>query len=111
VNKVSSRVTLEFDVRQSPSLTDEQRQRILRKLSTRINKDGVLRIISQRTRSQELNRVDARERLVELIQAALRIDRARIQTRVPRAAKEHRVETKRKRGETKRLRRTDTENE
>src|SRR5690349_17172329 len=58
VNKVSSRVTLTFDVMQSPSLSEEQRQRIASRLQSRINKDGVLRVISQRTRSQEMNRED-----------------------------------------------------
>jgi ribosome-associated protein len=52
VNKVSSRVTLTFDVENSPSLSDSQRRRIRSRLQTRINKDGVLRVISQISRSQ-----------------------------------------------------------
>src|SRR4029434_7572845 len=81
VNKVSSRVTLRFDVERSSALNPEQRIRIQRKLASRINKDGVLQVSSQRTRSQELNRADTVQRFGELLRAALREDKARIKTR------------------------------
>ncbi|HEX4998065.1 MAG TPA: alternative ribosome rescue aminoacyl-tRNA hydrolase ArfB [Terriglobia bacterium] len=110
VNKVSSRVTLEFDVRQSSAVTEDQRRRILTRLATRINREGVLRVVSQRTRSQELNRNDALGRFVELVQSALKTERARVPTRIPRAVRERRLESKKKRGETKRLRRSGMEN-
>ena len=106
VNKVSSRVTLTFDVMQSPSLSEEQRQRIASRLQTRINKDGVLRVISQRTRSQEMNREDALARFVEMLQNSLRVQTARVKTRIPRAARTQRLEQKKKRGETKQSRST-----
>src|SRR2546427_13050420 len=67
VNKVSSRVTLTFDVTTSTSLSEDQKRIILQKLSGRINKEGILRVISQRTRSQELNRADATERFSQLV--------------------------------------------
>ncbi len=97
VNKVSSRVTLSFDVAASGALTDEQKGTIRRRLATRINKDGVLQIVSQRTRSQEINRADAVERFADLVRRALTPQRARIKTRIPAAAKEKRVEEKKKR--------------
>ena len=104
VNKVSSRVTLRFDVERSSALNSEQRIRIQRKLASRINKDGVLQVTSQRTRSQDLNRADAAQRFGELLRAALREDKARIKTRATRVSKEQRLQEKRKRTEVKRSR-------
>ena len=97
VNKVSSRVTLTFDVKASPSLSDDQRRRISERLKTRINKDGVLRVVSQRTRSQELNREDAVTLFAELLRRALVVEKKRVKTRVPRAAHDRRLEEKKKR--------------
>jgi len=97
VNKVSSRVTLIFHVQASAALSDDQKRRISQKLATRINKEGELRIISQRTRSQEMNRTDAIERFAELIRRALTPERPRVKTRVPAAAHERRIEKKKKR--------------
>ena len=102
VNKVSSKVTLTFDVNLSTALSGSQKQTILQKLAGRINKDGVLRVVSQRTRSQELNRADATDRFSELLRVALTPQRPRVKTRVPRAAHERRVDEKKKRALTKR---------
>ena len=101
VNKVSSRVTLTFDVVHSPSLSDEQRRRIVSRLQTRMNKDGVLRVVSQRTRSQDLNREDVKARFAELLRNALRQERPRVKTRVPAAARERRLEKKKQHAATK----------
>ena len=97
VNKVSSRVTLSFDVPASTALSEEQKRKITGRLATRINKDGVLRIVSQKTRSQDMNRNDALERFSDLLRGALTEQRSRIKTRVPSGAKERRIEEKRKR--------------
>jgi len=97
VNKVSSRVTLTFDVLQSASLSDLQRQRISNRLSTRINKEGVLRVVSQKTRSQEMNREDATARFADLLRSALAVNPVRKETRVPKAARARRLEEKKKR--------------
>jgi len=91
VNKVSTRVTLRFNVDASEVLTSDQRRRIHAKLSSRINKDGILQVTSQRTRSQELNRVDVMERFAELLREALHREPPRIATRVSRASKIKRV--------------------
>ena len=101
VNKVSTRVTLRFNVDTSAALSSDQRRLIHSRLATRISKDGVLQINSQRTRSQELNRADAVERFAELLREALHRETPRIPTRVSRAAKIKRVEEKKKRTEIK----------
>ena len=101
VNKVSTRVTLQFDVTSSPSLTAAQKRRILSKLKTRISKDGVLRVVSQQTRSQAANREAAVERFIELLQQALRRTPPRRKTGLPPAAKRQRLETKRRRSRLK----------
>ena len=104
VNKVSSKVTLSFDLRNSTALTAEQKRKIMGKLARRINSDGILQVVSQRTRSQELNRTDVLERFSELLRRSLTPQQPRIRTRVPAAAKKQRIETKRKRGLTKQAR-------
>jgi ribosome-associated protein len=104
VNKVSSRVTLSFDVTRTTALSEDQKRQILSELATRINKDGILRIVSQRTRSQEINRTDALERFCELLRRALTPKRLRIKTHIPKGAKQHRLETKKKRTILKRAR-------
>ena len=104
VNKVSSRVTLRFDLEKTAALTDDQRARIRAKLASRISNDGVLQISSQRTRSQELNREDALLRFAELLRNALRVEKARVKTRATRASKEARLKQKRERTAVKQAR-------
>ncbi|MGA2224849.1 MAG: alternative ribosome rescue aminoacyl-tRNA hydrolase ArfB [Syntrophobacteraceae bacterium] len=101
VNKVSSRVTLWFDVVNSPSLYPEQKDLIRSRLASRISKTGVLRIISQQTRSQVENRELTVERFVELMQDALRQVPVRKKTRVSNGAKLRRLEEKRQRSMVK----------
>ena len=97
VNKVSSRVTLSFDVHQSTALSEDQKKLVRSALGTRINKNGILQVVSQRTRSQDLNRADALERFAQLLQRALTPRRPRIPTRVSAGAKQSRLEKKKKR--------------
>lgn len=104
VNKVSSRVTLRFDLDRTTALTAEQRQRVREKLSSRISKEGVLQISSQRTRSQELNREDVVARFVELLRAALREEKARVKTKATRSSREERLKEKRIRTSVKQTR-------
>ena len=104
VNRVRTRVTVLFDVVGSPSLSPEQRSRILDRLSTRINKQGVLRVTSERHRTQQMNRGAAERRLAELVAEALEQQAARRKTRPSRAAKNRRVEEKKRRSEVKRRR-------
>ena len=102
VNKVSTKVTLWFDVANSASLSPEQKELITSRLGSRMSKDGVLRVISQQTRSQAANREAAIERFVELLGAALKPEKARKKTRVSTAAKRRRLEEKKQRGYLKR---------
>jgi len=106
VNKVSSAIHLRFDVGAS-SLPDAVKQRILQSRDQRLTRDGVLVIKAQKYRSQDKNRVDALERLRELILAATKTRRKRIATRPGRGARERRLDSKKKRGAIKKLRKAD----
>ena len=105
VNKVATAVQLRFDVVNSQSLPDEVRQRLLSLARKRITEDGVLVIEARRFRSQRANRRDALERLVELIRKAAQKPQIRRKTRPTLASKRLRLEVKRRRARTKRLRR------
>jgi ribosome-associated protein len=101
VNKVSSRVTLRFDLEHSSALTPEQKAQIRARLSSRINKEGILQITSQRTRSQDMNREDAVVRFAELLRAALHREKKRIATAATGSSREERLEKKRRRTSVK----------
>jgi ribosome-associated protein len=111
VNKVETRVDLRFDVGSSTALSPEQRSTIFARLKTRIGKDGVLRVVAQRHRTQAQNRQAARERLAELLREALKERKPRRPTRTPRSAQHKRLESKRKRAQAKRLRGKTTDSE
>lgn len=105
VNKVSSAAQLRFDARRSPSLPERVRARLERIAGTKLTKDGVIVITANRFRTQEANRRDAIDRLVEMIAEAAHQPKFRVPTRTSRAAKQKRVEEKVKRGTVKKLRR------
>ena len=104
VNKVSTRVTLWFNVVQSPTLTGDQKKLIMEQLATRIGKNGTLRIVSQKARTQSGNRELALERFAGLIREAIRVYPRRKKTAIPPAGKARRVETKKKHGMLKKQR-------
>lgn len=104
VNKVATKATLLFSVEHSPSLSSYQRTRILHTLSTRINKQGVLRVTSSKHRSQRANRETVVDRFTTLLRQALTPRKKRRKTVVSRSQKQNRLKEKKKRGETKRLR-------
>jgi ribosome-associated protein len=103
VNKVETRVTIEVDVDALP-LDDAAKERVRRRLAGRINREGVLRVTSQAERSQLANRDRALARLEEILRDALAEEKPRKKTRPSRAAKQRRIEEKKRRAETKRLR-------
>ena len=109
VNKVSSAVQLRFDARNSPSLPDDVRRRLERLAGRRLTNDGVIVLIAQTHRSQERNRAEAVERLVELIRAASIRPKPRRATRPTLASKKRRLESKTKRAKIKTHRRTPDE--
>jgi ribosome-associated protein len=105
VNTSSTRVEVTWDVAGSPALSEEQRQRLLVRLASRLDGAGRLRLVSSSTRSQLRNREDVTERLREVVAQALVVPKTRKRTRTPRAAKAARLESKRRRAATKRDRR------
>ncbi len=104
VNKLETRVTLRFDLTGSPSLGDEQKNRLRQRLATRITKEGVLHVTAQRHRTQAANREAAVERFAELLRENLREEAPRKKTRPSRGAKARRLEAKRRHGQRKRER-------
>ena len=104
VNKVATAVQLRFDVAKSPSLSNDVRDRLISLARNRITEEGVLIIDARRFRTQGANRQDAIDRLVELIRKAAQEPPIRIKTRPTLASKTRRLESKRHRAETKRLR-------
>ena len=102
VNKVSSAVELRFDASKSAVLDSEVRERLKRIAGSRMTADGVILIDARRFRTQAKNREDARERLIELIRSALVRPKRRRKTRPSTASRERRIDTKRRRSETKR---------
>ena len=103
VNKVETKVTIEVDVDALP-LPEDRKARVRERLASRINRDGVLRVTSQVARSQSDNRDRALARMEELLRESLVEDKPRKKTRIPKAIKARRLENKKKRGETKKLR-------
>ena len=103
VNKVETKVTIEVDVDTLP-LPEDRKARVRERLASRINREGVLRVTSQVARTQSDNRDRALTRMEELLRESLIEQKPRRKTRVPKGVKERRLDEKKKRGQTKRLR-------
>ncbi len=104
VNKVNTRVTLLLDVTSCETLSKAQKMRIRKRLQTRISRDGQLRVVSSRHRTQYRNRVAAEKRLIELLMEATRQQKLRRATRPTAASRERRLASKRMHSEVKRQR-------
>jgi ribosome-associated protein len=104
VNKVATAVQLRFDVRNSRSLTEEERERLLLLAGKRVTGEGVLLIEASRFRTRERNRQDARDRLVQWLEKAAAPVKPRRKTRPPAGSRERRLEGKQLRSKTKRVR-------
>jgi ribosome-associated protein len=104
VNKLSTAVQLRFDVRHSPSLPNDVAVRLMKLAGSRVTKDGVLVLIAQIHRTQERNRAEARQRLIDLIRRAAVRPIQRKATRPTRAAKRKRIDSKKRRSQLKVLR-------
>jgi ribosome-associated protein len=102
VNKTSSRVEIFWNIPASRALSEEQRTRLLDKLSARLTTDGSIRVVASDMRSQSRNRGLAEERLMELVRRALLVPRKRKPTKPTRAAKEARLQTKKRHSNKKR---------
>ena len=104
VNKVATAVELRFDAGRSSVLSDDVLVRLRTIAGTRMTADGILVIDARRHRTQAQNREDARERLAELLRQAIRRPRRRRKTKPTRGSVEKRIESKKRRAETKRAR-------
>jgi len=102
VNKVSTAVQLRFDVARSPSLPEDVRARLMKLAGNRLTNEGELLIEAKRHRTQDRNRQDAIQRLVELIRHATEKPKPRIATKPTKASRRRRLDEKSRRGETKR---------
>jgi ribosome-associated protein len=109
VNRSETRVELLFDVRTSPSLTDEQRKRLLQRLGRYVDGQGVMHVVASETRSQLENRVRVTDRFRTLLAAALRHRKRRIATAPSAASRERRISDKKARSGIKRTRRHSTD--
>lgn len=104
VNRSATQVELLFDVAGSPSLNEEQRQRVLKALKSRIDQESTLHLVSQTYRSQLRNREEVVERFRRLMEEALHVPKQRVPTRPTKSARERRLVAKRRRSEIKRQR-------
>ena len=105
VNKSATRVSVQWNVRTSRALRDDQRERVLLKLASRLDSEGVIRIVGGEFRSQQQNRRAAFERLQQLVARALVVPRPRRATKPTFGSVQERLSTKRQRSETKQQRR------
>ena len=111
VNKVATAVQLRFDVRNSPSLAEDVKARLVKLAGAKMTGEGVLLIEAKRYRAQEQNRADAELRLTALIQKALVKPKKRQPTRPTMASRMRRVDSKKRRGAVKRIRQSKKEYE
>ena len=105
VNKLATAVQLRFDIRRSPSLPEDVRERLERLAGARLTREGVLVITAQRHRTQARNRADALDRLIELIRRAAVAPVQRRPTKPTAASRQRRIDSKKRRAGIKRLRR------
>jgi ribosome-associated protein len=111
VNKVSTRVTLLFDLAGSPRLSEREKALVRERLAGRVNREGVLRVVSQRHRTQLANRETSVQRFARLLREALTEAPQRVPVDVPQAVGQRRLEEKRRRGRLKRDRAVDLSGE
>lgn len=105
VNRTSSKAILRFDVRHSPSLPEPIRRRLLAAIAARLTREGHVVIVSQRFRDQPQNAADCIAKLSALVERAIDPPKIRRATKIPRSVVARRLVVKRRRGETKALRR------
>jgi len=104
VNKVETKVELWFDIRESAGLTDEEKERLLSKLATKLDKDGMLHLQEQSDRTQLKNKELLKEKFYKLMLSGLKVAKPRKATKLSKAVKARRQETKRAKSELKQLR-------
>lgn len=105
VNKVSSKVILSFNLQNSQALTEQEKDLVFKKLSTRFNNEGILSLQCDEDRSQIRNKQLVTKRFIEIIENSLQKDKPRIATKIPKAVIKKRLENKRRQAEKKQTRR------
>lgn len=108
-NKVESRVELHWNMEESESLTDEEKNNLREKIGRRLTEEGVLILVSQNSRSQLQNRDDVKERFLELIRNGIVAPKKRVKTKPSKGAVERRLKAKKAHSEKKKRRRDDIE--
>ncbi len=111
VNKTSTKIEVRWNLAQSPSLNEAQRTRLLNKLASRLDKEGIIRLTCDETRSQLRNKEIAIERLHKIVNDALAIPKRRKKTKPTRGSNERKLAEKARRGQTKQLRRKPTDSD
>jgi len=111
VNKVATAVQLRFDVRNSPSLSEETKTRLIHLAGAKMTRDGILLILAKRYREQDRNRADAILRFVNLVRRAQETPKKRQPTRPSKASRQRRLEQKKRKGERKQSRRSRIDDE
>ena len=104
VNKLSTCMILEFDLRGTSYLNEKQKNRVAACLGHRVNRQGILRVRAQTYRTQAANRQAVIDKFVNLLRQALQPKRARLPTKVPNSIREERITQKKQRGEVKQAR-------
>ena len=104
VNKTDTKITVRWNINNSSALTDEQKQRVVAKLQSRITQDGDLIVHNSESRSQQQNKKNALNALAAIIRNALHIEKKRIATKVSKALKEARLKSKAHRSSVKQMR-------
>ena len=94
VNKVETKIELSFDILNSKNLDENEKERLLEKLSNRINKNGIIKIISQVARSQYLNKLRVNHKIIELLESGLKKEKKRLKTKPTVTSKETRIQEK-----------------
>lgn len=105
VNKVESKVTLVWNINESEILTEEEKIRVRQKLTNRLNKDGLLQMEASTERSQTKNKEIVTARLFDLVQQALKKDKKRVATKIPKSQILDRLDRKKKQSQKKQYRR------
>ena len=105
VNKTSTRITVRWNVKETNALTEHQKERVLQKLQTELTLEGDLLVHNSASRSQQQNKKAALAQLADKVGAALRIPKKRLKVKIPKAAKEKRLQAKKKHSALKKMRR------
>jgi ribosome-associated protein len=104
VNKTDTRITVRWNIKTSSALTDDQKQLIMEKLQSRVTDDGDLLVHNSESRSQQQNKKNALINLAAIVRNALHVAKKRIATKIPKALKEARLQSKARRSDTKKMR-------